>query len=441
MSRLLATAGILLIALTAGCQSGTDAPDPVATSLAYVAGSQQHGTVGSVLADSLVVRVLDQNGKGMAGVVVQFATSAGGGGNASPGQATTTVDGYARAAWTLGTKPGDHTASAVAAGLREVTFTASAATRPASRLEKVGDAQTATVGTSPAAPLAVKATDEFQNPVAGVSVTWSVNSGGGSITPVSATTGADGLASATWVLGTRTGPNTATASGAGTAAAFLATGTPGPVATLVKVDGDAQTVTAGNAEAIGERECTTAKPLPNALRVRALDAYGNGVDGLAVTWQAPFGNLSTATSTTNGAGEATTTWSLVAQMGRYSATASVPTGVSVVFGATVLPGRAHSILKVSGDNQTGRVQVPLSLPLVVRVVDFCGNGISGIGVLWGGNVQFSDFSPRTSLTSPTGHTQSTWTPASDGDQYPGMVKLVDPAFDLIQAVFRANVTR
>jgi hypothetical protein len=73
---------------------------------------------------------------------------------------------------------------------------------PASRLIRVsGDNQTGAAGAKLPAPLVVEAVDDGGNPVAGVSVKWTTLAGGGGITPDTATTGADGKASADATLG------------------------------------------------------------------------------------------------------------------------------------------------------------------------------------------------------------------------------------------------
>ena len=77
-----------------------------------------------------------------------------------------------------------------------------------------GGSQVGTIGVALPLPLRVRATDAADNPVAGVAVTWSVVSGGGSI-PVTSQTGADGIAAATFTLGAATGTQSAQAAVAG----------------------------------------------------------------------------------------------------------------------------------------------------------------------------------------------------------------------------------
>jgi hypothetical protein len=73
---------------------------------------------------------------------------------------------------------------------------------PASRLVKVsGDAQTGAAGAQLPQALVVQAIDDGGNPVAGVNVAWTTTMGGGTITPATVVTGADGKATAQATLG------------------------------------------------------------------------------------------------------------------------------------------------------------------------------------------------------------------------------------------------
>ncbi len=77
-----------------------------------------------------------------------------------------------------------------------------------------GDQQVAQVGTALDIPPAVRIQDIFGNPISGVSVSFSVTSGGGSIQPTTeVVTDSDGIASLTsWTLGTTAGQNALIAS-------------------------------------------------------------------------------------------------------------------------------------------------------------------------------------------------------------------------------------
>jgi hypothetical protein len=94
-----------------------------------------------------------------------------------------------------------------------------------------GNDQSAAVGTAVAIAPSVAVRDAFNNPVAGVSVTFAVASGGGTVDPVTAvTTNASGIAAVTsWTLGTAAGTNTLTATSdglTGNPITFTATATP-----------------------------------------------------------------------------------------------------------------------------------------------------------------------------------------------------------------------
>ncbi|HUF35544.1 MAG TPA: Ig-like domain-containing protein [Gemmatimonadales bacterium] len=135
-----------------------------------------------------------------------------------------------------------------------------------------GDGQTATAGTRVPVRPTVVALDGSGNGVAGIGVELTVLAGGGTVTPVRLTTGADGTASPDeWVLGPAPGPNTLRASFAalpGESVEFLATATPGvadPARSTVSAD---PTFMLSGETAV--------------IRVVARDAIGNAVPGATV---------------------------------------------------------------------------------------------------------------------------------------------------------------
>lgn len=96
-----------------------------------------------------------------------------------------------------------------------------------------GDAQTGDPGAALADPVVVRVTRDG-SPLSGQSVSWSVSAGGGSVSPTTSTTDANGDASTTWTLGATPGGNVldASASGAtGSPQTFTATGQAPPPAT------------------------------------------------------------------------------------------------------------------------------------------------------------------------------------------------------------------
>ena len=91
--------------------------------LTKVCGDDQEGTVGALLTAPLVVSVSDEDGAAIAGVIVSFAVTAGGG-TLSSATATTNANGRAATRLTLGSDLGTNTVSATVEGLESVTFTA-----------------------------------------------------------------------------------------------------------------------------------------------------------------------------------------------------------------------------------------------------------------------------------------------------------------------------
>lgn len=89
-----------------------------------------------------------------------------------------------------------------------------------------GDEQADTIGRVLAVPYAVTVTDPSGAPASGVTVSWTVTGGGGSITPSSVSDGA-GIATAVRTLGATPGPATARAEVGGASVTFTATALPG----------------------------------------------------------------------------------------------------------------------------------------------------------------------------------------------------------------------
>lgn len=115
-----------------GTGPGTNPPSsaPRATTLSKVSGDAQSGTAGSALAQPLVVKVTDQNGAALAGVVVSWSITAGGG-VVDPASSTTDAGGEARTTLRLGSAAGANAVTASVAGINTpATFTATANAPP-----------------------------------------------------------------------------------------------------------------------------------------------------------------------------------------------------------------------------------------------------------------------------------------------------------------------
>ncbi len=120
-----------------------EAEPAVPHSLAKVSGDGQEGPASTQLDDPLVVSVLDADDAAMAGVVVSFSVTAGGG-TLSVTTATTDTNGQARSTLTLGSEPGTNTVKATVEGLEPITFTATAG-EPASNSQEDPEPDTLSV--------------------------------------------------------------------------------------------------------------------------------------------------------------------------------------------------------------------------------------------------------------------------------------------------------
>lgn len=307
------------------------------TQMTLSSGDGQTAAAAQALAQPLVVLVQDAGSNPVAGVVVSWQVTAGGG---TLGAATSTTDaaGLASMTYTVGTAAGagNQTVQASVTGLAgsPVSFTASVTAAAATQmLVAAGDNQSATVGTALAGPIAVEVRDTYGNPKPGITVNWAAAGGSGSTGAASSVTDGSGIASTTWTLGTTAGTGnqaaTATVAGLiGSPITFHASATAGPPATLAVAGGDNQTAVVGTA-------------LPTPLAVTVTDAYGNGIGGVSVSWVAATGggSMAAATSMTGTGGAASNTWTLGPAVGGQTATASVAgtTPASVTFNAAGTP--------------------------------------------------------------------------------------------------------
>lgn len=145
-------------------------------------------------------------------------------------------------------------------------FPAGAATQIALN---AGNGQSVTAGSAVPVLPSVLVTDINGTPVSGLTVTFAVTGGGGSITGASAVTNGSGIAAVgSWTLGTTAGTNTLTATRAGLTGSpvtFTATGTVGPLTNFL--------VEAAGGGNIGTQTANVAFN----IRITARDANGNTV--------------------------------------------------------------------------------------------------------------------------------------------------------------------
>ncbi|MHB8839104.1 MAG: Ig-like domain-containing protein [Gemmatimonadaceae bacterium] len=235
-----------------------------------------------------------------------------------------------------------------------------------------GQNQSGPAGSVLGQPIRVQVLSASGEPVAGVTVGFTVTSGGGSVSAASRVSASDGSASVTWTLGATIGAQQLTASVTGLpSVVFFATAvqtTPSPSRSTVTVLPTA--ILVGGDEAV--------------VSVVLRDNNGSPMPNITVTFSGASALTFTATSgLSDGTGTVTTrvrasepgTWSIVAMVGTQ-----VIGSTSIAVGSR--QGIPASISIVSGDNQTVKVGTNFPLPLVVVVKDASGKPVPGALVDW-----------------------------------------------------------
>lgn len=358
------------------------------------------GDAGAPLADSLAARVTDRYGNNVPGATVVWNVVRGGG-TVSPAQSTTDAQGIARTRWTLGARlDSTQVVEASLSPAVRAQFTATTGLPLGAQLTKVsGDGQTATVGTELGAPVVVRLALADGRPIVGATIVWSTASGGGSVTPPTSVTDADGRAQTTWRLGTGSGPQGVVASIESLSAIFTANAAAGTPTTFAKVAGDGQTAPAGSAVA-------------DSLAVRVTDAHGNPVPGTLVSWTVLSGGgaASPAQSSTDANGVARTRWTLGPRVDSIqSVLAAVSSALQLQFNAqATVPSNAQLVV-VSGNGQTAPVGTQLPAPVVVRLQLPDGRGIIGAPVTLSVSPNSGTLTPTSAVTDANGQVSATWT--------------------------------
>ncbi len=336
-------------------------------------GNGQNVSSGGTLPIAPAVVVADIDGFAVAGAHVTFAVTDGGG-SITGSDAVSDANGVARVgSWTLGNSGANNVLSATLASAAgsPVLFTATAQpivsapppAPPAAISIFAGDGQFAPPGAAVAIRPAAKVTDAGGKPVPGITVTFSIRSGAGTITGTQAVSDSAGIATiGSWTLGSGGGNSLfATLAGvSGSPLIFVATATTapapgapppppppnpsaGPPAAIALYAGDGQSAEAGSA-------------VPVRPAVKITDANGVGVAGVSVVFsiRSGGGSLDQANSTSDGNGIATVGWTLGAVGGNsIYATATGLSGSPIVFVAIATLPRGSVVRIVTfGDSNT-----------------------------------------------------------------------------------------
>jgi alpha-tubulin suppressor-like RCC1 family protein len=264
-----ATTGAKSLTVSVGSPAVTRTVTATATieRLEVVSGGNQIGRRDSLLAQPIVVRVVNLAGAPVSNVMVRFKPAVGNG-IVLPDSVATDGEGVARTAWTLGNVGGTQSlvVNAGAAGTLTVFATASQ-----SRLVlESGGGQSARIQSPLPDSLVVKALTPDSLPLPNLAVTFSATSG--TVSPVTVTTNAQGLAKVRWTMGNAAGTVTLTASATGVIPVSVG-------ATALADTRRILTLEAGNLQTD-----TVESFLTSVIRVKVTDSLNNPIAGETILW-------------------------------------------------------------------------------------------------------------------------------------------------------------
>ena len=370
----------------------------VPSSIASVAGANQHALVGRTLPSPVVVRVLSLRGRPISGAPVYFAT-ADGQGVVDPATVLTDSAGRARTTWTLGEIPGPQRLLARTEHLDSVMTVVAEGDPVAANVRHslIGDAQVGPAGDSLPQPIGVRVTDSTGRPLPDIPISWSA-SGSDSLVALSARTDSAGEARARWVLGPGAGVHRARlqigATRALPAYPLTALARPGAAHAVAVQRGNAQKGVVGS---------TLAQPIV----LRVADRFDNPVAGATVTFVPAHGSMTDSVLATDSLGRVTARWTLGGPAGPQklvAKVAGVPKPIEVT--ATVLVGRASKAEFVAPAT-VGVPGKPLGSPVTITVTDAHGNLVPGAAVSFASTT--GNVSPLKATTDAKGRASTKWT--------------------------------
>ena len=338
--------------------------------LEIFSGGDQEGAPGAALENPFVVEVRDQTDKPLPGVQVTFSVSSGGG-TLSATSATTDSNGRAESTLTLGPNPGRNTVTVSVAGSQEKeTFNAEGIRIPETLDIIAGNDQEGLPGAALENPFVVEVRDQTDKPLPGVQVTFSVTSGGGTLSATSAMADVNGRAESILTLGPNPGTNTVevAATGIQEKQTFNAEGIRIPE-TLDIVSGNDQEGAPGAA-------------LDKPFGVEVRDGTDKPLPGVEVTFSVTGGGgtLSATSATTDKNGRAESILILGSNAGTNSVTVSV-TGITRTETFNSEGVRTPKTLEIiSGDDQEGLPGAALDKPFGVEVRDGTDKPLPGVEV-------------------------------------------------------------
>ncbi len=377
-----------------------DAANP--TALVLLSGDGQIGAVGAPVADSLVVRLEDDNGNGVGGKAITWVVATGGG-SVNPVTVTTRPNGLAKTQWTLGPAAGANLLNAVFSGLPSVPFTATAQAGTATKLAFIQSPVSTSAGSTITPAVKVAVQDGAGNTVASatdaVTLTIGANPGTGTLSGTTTVSAVNGVATFPDLSIEKTGNGYTLTASAGTLGG----------ATSATFD-----ILTGNANRlvfiVGPTDRTVGQTFSPSIQVQVQDAGGNpvlGATGSITLTSSVTGTLSgtsvatpilgTATFSNLAIKDAGTAYTLTALSSGVASRTSAP--FDVARGATTIDITGRSLPStVPGQNVTVSYDIDVSSPgvgtptgtvTVSDVADPTVNCTGGINASGAGNCTLS----------------------------------------------------
>ena len=245
----------------------------------------------AVFSTSPIVQLQDANSNPVASANVAVTASITAGGGTLGGVTTVNTTATGTATFTslsISGTIGQRTLTFSAAGLTSVTANVTTTVGPAAAIAKeAGDNQAALPNTTVPIPPSVKVTDADGNAVSGTQVTFTVTSGGGSVSGGTPTSGSDGVAAVTsWTMGSSLGTNTLSANVTGLGVSpivFTATSTN----TLVEVTSVSPATLTSGATATISGTGFSATPASNTVTIDGVSATVTAASPTSLTVTVP----------------------------------------------------------------------------------------------------------------------------------------------------------
>lgn len=235
-------------------------------------------------------------------------------------------------------------------------------------------------------------------PMAGVTVTWSIGTGAGAVSPASGVTSAAGITRTAFTLGAGAGTQTVSAAVAGLA--------PVPFAAVAQIQGATQMAN----NTIGPLSDTVLGTNAQPLVVFVQNQNGVPVPGVIVNWSASGGGqVSAPTMATDAGGQSIVTYTFGPVAGNQGAQASVTglVGSPIGFTLNATAGNAVSIARSAGEGVIVLGGAQVIHTVVAR--DAQNNPRNGVTVDWALGTGGGSVTPPQNITGGAGTASATRT--------------------------------